>query len=149
MLKLRKFTTDDADSYLKIANNKSEQFYPFSYCKDIEDALLTIEMYNDSEINGFAIERIEDKTIVGVIYMEGLTISNIEVGYFIGEPYRKHGYAKWALFEIEKIAKSMGKRSVKLNISLKNLASIRTAQAFGAKKYYQTSKYGCWQKLIK
>lgn len=150
MLILRKFTPVDAEAYLQIANDPNEKFYPFSYCENIEDALEIIEAYNESEIYGFAIERKADKHIVGAIYLEEKRNGFVNVGYFIGSDYRRRGYAKLALFEIEKIAKSMGKKTIELFIKPNNEASISVAKSFGAKRICITSLGSeCWQKKIK
>lgn len=150
MLILRKFTYQDAEAYMKIANDPDEKFYPFSYCENLEEAEEIVEMYNHSECQGYAIERESDKCLVGVIYLEKVYENTVELGYFIGSKYRKKGYAKAALVQMEKLVKKMGGKKIQMVIHPKNEASICTAKCIGAKfKYTDYFGFQFWQKTIK
>ncbi len=139
-ISLRRFNLGDRDNYYDIVHRdeKIAKFFPYAYQETAQDAdaFILSKMAGEIEAteNTFAIT--DGENLVGMISaLTGSYMTNCDISYFIGEKYRRKGYAKEAIDLMMKyVNQNYNVHQFTFSIDSENEASINLVRSIGAKK---------------
>lgn len=135
---LRKFKKEDAEEYLKIANETAvKQYLSFASPDDLEECIELIENYSNLDfINDFYFV-IEDRIIhqlIGALLCFRTTTYTLDTSYFIAKDYRGNGLILEALeVFIDYLSKNTVYKTLFFMINHNNLSSKRIMEKLGSK----------------
>ena len=92
---LRKIRREEVSEYFQIAYDEEiKKFLPYAYCENFEEAEYFLEsMVDNTKTSGELGIVNEDDKLVGVITYERNIKDMYELNFFIGQNFRKKGYA--------------------------------------------------------
>lgn len=151
---LRKFRKEDAEEYLKIANETAiKQYLQFASPDNFEECMELIENYSDLDfINDFYFV-IEDRTthqLIGALLCFRTSTFMLDTSYFIAKDYRGNGFILEALkVFIDYLSKNTVYETLFFMINNRNLASKKIMQKLGSKIINETTRTSSYEYQIK
>ena len=141
-LLIRRFTSDDAQSYFDIFSNTDVMRYwsspPLSTFAQAEKRIADIvDRYRKRDLFQFALERKRDGKIVGTCTLYHIHEQNrrAEIGYALGRPFWGQGYMHEALLAlIDHAFGALQLHRLEADIDPRNLASARSLERLGFKR---------------
>ena len=149
-IKLRKLKTPDAKCLLDYYSNPEVYRYlDWNGPSNINDAKKIISIWNKGYKNGiiirFGIEDIEEKVIIGTIFLSDFNGNRADIGYELNKKYWNKGIMKTAINEILKMSFDVLKlRRIQATVDENNARSIKLLEKCGFKyegklKNYETN----------
>lgn len=129
-------TVQELAGNIKVAENTLNMPHPYP-AGAAEDWIAThTEEFTAKRNLILAICRKDDSVLVGCIGLQlNLVVGNAELGYWIGEPYWKQGFATEAAKEVIRYAfKKLGLHKIYAHVYVTNPASARVLQKCGMKQ---------------
>lgn len=151
---LRKFKKEDANEYLKIANEKAvKEYIPFASPDNLKECIELIENYCELDfINDFYFI-IEDKTshqLIGALLCFRTSTFMLDTSYFIAKNYRGNGFIIEALeVFIDYLSKNTIYDTLFFMINNRNLASKKIMKKLGSKITNESIRTSSYQYQIK
>jgi len=146
---LRPFKKEDANEYLRIANEKSiKEYVPFASPDNLAETVELIQNYSELDfVNDFYFI-IEDKSthqLIGALLCFRTLSMDLDTSYFIAKNYRGNGFVLEALHVfINYLTKNTPYQSMHFMINNTNTASMKIMEKLGTKtvrKSTQTTSY--------
>lgn len=141
LLLRRAYLTDADDLYRCTGNDKITRYEPWSTHQSNVDTLQFLgslnEKYDDHTCSEWAIERISDGRVIGMINLHDINDRSLraELGYWIAEDCWGHGYATEAASAILRYGFSrMRLNRIQAFCHVDNAASMRVLEKVGMRK---------------
>ena len=138
---IRNLTDDDKNAYFKIFGNpniaKYDDFEPIS-AVDANNNIyeITNNYINGSKEHEYAVELMETKTTIGVLYMNEEETRTL-IGYHFNEDYHGKGYAIEAVESFISWIKTNSDKKIEALVDYKNLPSIKLLKKLGFEQRMQ------------
>ena len=151
---LRPFKKEDANEYLKIANDIDiKQYLPFASPDTLEESIELIENYCELDfVNDFyfVIEDIQTHHLIGALLCFRTSSFMLDTSYFIAKDYRGNGLILEALeVFIDYLSKNTVYKTLFFMINHNNLASKRIMEKLGSKPNVNSVSASSYEYRIK